>query len=179
MSSEAFDRQDGSLRRAESHEGFPNPPERYPNLSERNPSRAEQIPNPAERNPNSKSLNFLSRIEPYQRVAPTPRHFAPLPALKAPRQRRRCSFASGCLSVLRSSFLRSIRSLEASEGLAPFLRSRMLGRRSSNSAAAEPDAPRATGGTLASTDPRVMSPGTEDRGRDRAIDPTSGRNASA
>jgi hypothetical protein len=42
---------------------------------ERNPSRMEQIPNPAERNPNSKSFNFLRRIEPYQRVTPTLRHF--------------------------------------------------------------------------------------------------------
>ena len=92
---------------APSHEGFPNPPERYPNLSERNPSRLEQIPNPVERNPNSKTFNFLRRIEPYQGVTPTPRHFAPLPALKAARVVARSPRVVCSVLRLRFGFLRS------------------------------------------------------------------------
>jgi hypothetical protein len=68
-----------------------------------------------------KSFHFLRRIEPFQRLTSTPAaFFVRAASALGLRQRRRCVFASGCSSVLLSSF-RGPPVYRAREGLAPFL----------------------------------------------------------
>jgi hypothetical protein len=148
----------GSARRA-GDDGFPNPPQGNPNFSQRNPSRAQQ-------NPNSNpwiSFAESSLIKELRRPPGLLGRFRPQ------RRHRRWPrlFASGCLSLLLSSFL-ILQFHEASEGLAPFRSRILVFVRRLDAISARVRRPRAlragTEGTVASTE---QSPGREpgDRGR--------------
>jgi hypothetical protein len=101
----------------------------------RNPSQIQIQPNPGHvqqswaKIQQRKSLDFLRRIEPYQRVTPTPTAFFSFVRrfrLKGGHgQRRRCLLAPVCRSF--SSSFRGPPVSRASEGLAPFYDRRRLG----------------------------------------------------
>ena len=108
------------------------------------PSQIQIQPNPGliQQSPaklkHRKSLDFLRQIEPFQGLTPTPRAFFISCASKeATGRRRRCLFARvRCVSLVFISVRPCL--FKRGEGLAPFLRSRTLGRYLSDSAAAEP-----------------------------------------
>jgi hypothetical protein len=131
-----------------------------------------------------KSFHFLRRIESFQGLTPDPPPFSflkPILALEAERQRWPSLFASGCYRSFLSSFA-VLLSSRAVKGWRRFDRGR-LDALSVRLSGREPQGNRGKRNVHGSTghDPWVMSlgTGTEERRKDRPIDPMSGKNTSA
>ena len=127
-------------------------------------AEAEQIPNPAERNPNSDHLLSIAFSKTCAKPSQAFLHFCADSGFEC-----RGNVGVACSPRVARSFglcFRFLRSSRASEGLAPFLRSRIASLRDAwarfppDPSAAEPRCARR--GTPASMDPRAMSPETED-----------------
>ena len=169
-------------------DGNPSQLGRNPNFSERNPSRAEQIPNPAEQNPNSKSSISFAESSLFNDLRRPPRHFFSSSRFrlqndfKTPRQSGRCVFARFVVGP--SVFVSGSPSVfQAGEGLAPFTIAEGVFVRRLDAILSDLAAVSRKGakkGTLESPElPRVTARGLRTPGKDRAIDPMSGKNTPA